>query len=224
MSGCLASLEYAEPPGAAPAPAEETADAGEPVDAAPEETAGAAPVELDPAVLAEVEQKLRAAGLTPQRRGRHGLSAELAVYFDFDSGELRPESRPALEAVLQLLADAPRVTAVRIAAHSDGRGSAAYNLRLTAVRALAVAAWLVEHGVPCERLEAVGYGEGRPIAGNITAGGFARNRRVELVIVGVDGQTWPADGGGYVAGSPCDGAVRLEDLPDPEQTPPRVPR
>lgn len=199
--GCMGGrLEYAsaeEASDATPAPDDGGAEA------AVAEPAPEAPAWLDPAVLDTVATDATELGLSPERPGEQTLYAPLSVSFANNSATLLPESTPALEAARRLLEDAPRVTAIRVAAHSDPRGSAEYNLRLTAARALAVARWLVDHGIACARVEAVGYGEDRPLSDNVTAGGWARNRRVELWVIGVDGST-RVDGGGMVMGSPCD--------------------
>ena len=71
---------------------------------------------------------------------------------------------------------------VRIEGHTDTTGTAAYNMKLSQRRADSVLAFLIESGLASERMTAVGYGMERPLADNTTAGGRARNRRVELVI------------------------------------------
>ena len=61
-------------------------------------------------------------------------------------------------------------------------GSAAYNMALTQKRAEAIAKWLIDHGVDCTRLEAVGYGQTRPIAPNSTEEYRRKNRRMDFFI------------------------------------------
>lgn len=68
--------------------------------------------------------------------------------------------------------------AIQVGGHTDARGSAALNQRLSQARAEAVAAALVERGVPLDRIVATGFGEERPIASNETESGRARNRRI----------------------------------------------
>ena len=63
---------------------------------------------------------------------------------------------------------------------TDSIGSEAYNLKLSQRRADSVRQYLVDKGVPASRLDAVGKGEGSPIADNATAEGRAQNRRVVL--------------------------------------------
>ena len=66
--------------------------------------------------------------------------------------------------------------------HTDAQGAEAYNLRLSADRAAAVRAYLVGKGITAAQLKSEGFGESKPIDDNKTAGGRARNRRVELHI------------------------------------------
>lgn len=211
LTACVgATLEYGAPASASeeePAPVEDGGAAAAPA----AEVAPEAPAWLDPAVLDQTQTHATELGLAPERAGEQALFMTLAVHFRTNSSELRPESEPALEALRALLEGAPRVTAARVAAHSDARGSAEYNLRLTAARALAVARWLVDHGIACARLDAIGYGEGGPIADNVTAGGRSQNRRVELWIAGVDGST-RIEAGGLALGSPCDPSADPERL------------
>lgn len=73
---------------------------------------------------------------------------------------------------------------VRIEGHTDDMGPAADNLRLSQVRVDAVKAYLVEkHSLKPGRLQAVGYGQSKPMAGNDTRAGRALNRRVEFIVV-----------------------------------------
>ena len=73
---------------------------------------------------------------------------------------------------------------IKIEGHTDGIGSAAYNKKLSAQRAAAVARVLIEkHDLPEERVIVEGYGESRPIASNETPEGRRSNRRVDILLV-----------------------------------------
>jgi OmpA-OmpF porin, OOP family len=73
---------------------------------------------------------------------------------------------------------------VRVEAHTDNKGPARRNLRLSKDRAAAVARYLMARGIDASRVSSEGYGESRPIDDNRTRAGRAQNRRVEFVITG----------------------------------------
>jgi OmpA-OmpF porin, OOP family len=108
-----------------------------------------------------------------------------AVKFRSGSEVLLPESWPLLNSVVQVLKDAPQLR-IRIEGHTDGEGTEDGNLELSRERAVSVMKYLVAKGVDAQRLEAMGYGETRPIDTNRTPDGRARNRRVEFHIVGAE--------------------------------------
>jgi peptidoglycan-associated lipoprotein len=71
---------------------------------------------------------------------------------------------------------------IRIEGHADERGSDEYNLALSNRRAIAAMRYLVNQGIAQERLEAVGYGEERPLDSAETEAAWAKNRRDEFRI------------------------------------------
>ncbi len=83
------------------------------------------------------------------------------VFYDFDRATLRDESCEALDRLVSLLNDNPNIT-IELSAHTDYRGSDAYNDRLSQQRAEACVDYLVAHGIAPERLTPVGYGEQQP--------------------------------------------------------------
>ena len=83
------------------------------------------------------------------------------IFYDFDKATLRPESTTALDKLVQLLQENPNVT-IELSAHTDYKGSAEYNKRLSQRRAEAVVRYLTEHGIENERLTPVGYGKEKP--------------------------------------------------------------
>jgi outer membrane protein OmpA-like peptidoglycan-associated protein len=108
------------------------------------------------------------------------LVSRLAVYFDFDSAELRPESITELERVVRFMNDIPTSTA-QIVGHTDSVGTEQYNLALSERRAKSVYDYLASRGVDPSRLQAIGRGEAEPVATNETAEGRQLNRRVMLI-------------------------------------------
>lgn len=75
-------------------------------------------------------------------------------------------------------------TRIEIAGHTDSRGDASVNLKLSQRRAEAVRKYLVQSGVNLDWVEAIGYGETQPIADNATAAGRKTNRRIEFRVLG----------------------------------------
>jgi outer membrane protein OmpA-like peptidoglycan-associated protein len=100
------------------------------------------------------------------------------IRFDSDSATLRPESYPRLGRVVEYMEHMPD-SRIRIAGHTDNVGNPRANLRLSERRAQAVRQYLVDHGIDGDRIEAVGYGQERPVAPNDTESGRAQNRRIE---------------------------------------------
>ncbi len=103
-----------------------------------------------------------------------------SVAFLPGSSEIRPESDAIIEQVAQVLLENPDLGGLSVDGHTDTSGSAAFNKHLSEDRARAVQGRLLELGVPRERLQAVGFGETRPIDSNQTAEGRYRNGRVEF--------------------------------------------
>ena len=83
------------------------------------------------------------------------------IFYDFDKATLRPESASALDELVVLLKENPNVT-IELSAHTDYKGSAEYNKRLSQRRAESVVKYLTEHGIENERLTPVGYGKEMP--------------------------------------------------------------
>jgi OOP family OmpA-OmpF porin len=108
------------------------------------------------------------------------LVSRLAVYFDFDRSELRPESITELERVVQFMNDIPTSTA-KIVGHTDSIGTEEYNQALSERRAKAVFDYLASRGVSPSRMQSIGMGESEPVADNATAEGRQLNRRVMLI-------------------------------------------
>ncbi len=111
------------------------------------------------------------------------------VFFEFDKASLQGDrSNDLLNQVSALLRANPQVTRIRIEGHTDDKGNDGYNLELSQARAETVRTYLVGRGIDLARLDAVGFGETRPIDSNKKEAGRDRNRRVEFTIVDVDGK------------------------------------
>ena len=105
------------------------------------------------------------------------------IYFETNRATIKPESFPILDEVAKVLIDNPHITKVRVDGHTDDVGRDKYNQRLSAKRARAVVKYLIRAGVKKGRLSYKGFGEAKPITGNDTPEGRARNRRVEFTIL-----------------------------------------
>lgn len=100
--------------------------------------------------------------------------------FDFGKATIRSKSYTTLNRVAALLIE--KNFSLKLAGHTDSKGSDAFNLRLSKDRAEAVKAYLVSQGANASRIEAIGYGESQPIVTNNTEKGRQQNRRVEFTL------------------------------------------
>jgi len=101
------------------------------------------------------------------------------VNFDYNKASLRTEAFGKLDRAVGEIRNWGDGT-VEIGGHTDSRGSAEYNMELSLKRAETVKRYLVDKGVPAEKLVVKGYGETQPVADNDTEAGRFQNRRVEL--------------------------------------------
>ena len=106
-----------------------------------------------------------------------------AIHFEFDSDVIKRESHPILVAVAKTMLTNPDIALIEVQGHTDDRGSAAYNLDLSERRSLSVVRFLVEQGVEPARLTNHGYGEELPLDRHHNEAAWARNRRVEFIIL-----------------------------------------
>lgn len=110
------------------------------------------------------------------------VRVEMDVKFDFNKAEVKEGSKADIKAVADFMSQYPQTTAT-VEGHTDSVGPDAYNQKLSERRADAVRDVLVnEYGVSADRVDAVGYGESRPVADNANAEGRAINRRVEAEV------------------------------------------
>lgn len=131
---------------------------------------------------AKLRQKLEGTGVSVTRNGDNIiLNMPSAITFDVNSSALKSNFFDVLDSVNLVLKEY-KSTLVTVAGHTDSSGADDYNMTLSQQRAQTVAQYLQNHGVAPERLAAVGYGESQPVAGNDTADGKARNRRVEITL------------------------------------------
>jgi peptidoglycan-associated lipoprotein len=104
------------------------------------------------------------------------------IYFDFDSYVLRQDARDALDKNFQWMKN-NAAEKVRLEGHCDERGSDEYNLALGEKRARAAQNYLSTLGVSADRLSVISYGKEKPADPGHNEDAWAKNRRVEFVIV-----------------------------------------
>ena len=105
----------------------------------------------------------------------------LNINFDNNSAVIKNEYKKNLETFANILKQNKSLTAV-IEAHTDGKGSDAYNQNLSDRRAVSVINALKALDINTSRLKSIGYGESQPIATNDTEAGKAINRRVTALV------------------------------------------
>lgn len=105
------------------------------------------------------------------------------VLFDFDKAVIKPEGKSKLDDISNKVGGVNLEVVIAIG-HADAVGSDAYNQRLSIRRAESVKAYLVSKGVQGNRVYTEGKGEKQPVADNKTRDGRAKNRRVEIEVIG----------------------------------------
>jgi OOP family OmpA-OmpF porin len=153
--------------------------------------APAAIVEAPPAPPVVVEAPPAPAAAAPAKPAAPVAPAPTAVkvtfetdtFFAFDKSVLQPAGKAKLEDLVSKL-QGTDIEVIVATGHTDSTGTDAYNQKLSMRRANAVKAFLVSKGLPAERVFTEGKGEKQPVASNKTAEGRAKNRRVEVEVVG----------------------------------------
>jgi chemotaxis protein MotB len=112
-----------------------------------------------------------------------------AILFDSGKAEVKPEGQAILQKIVSIVKDV-KDRAIRVEGHTDnvpiiGMLAKKYptNWELSAARAINVARTLQEQGIDPAQLSTAAYGEYKPVAGNDTPEGKAKNRRIEIVLV-----------------------------------------
>jgi OOP family OmpA-OmpF porin len=138
----------------------------------------------EPVVVAEAPVAAPApAPAPPPQPTSEKVSFAAEALFDFDKAVVKPEGKVALDEMMAKLQGMNTEVMIAVG-HTDSVGSNEYNAKLSLRRADAVKAYLVSKGLDPARLYTEGKGETQPIADNATAEGRAKNRRVNIEIVG----------------------------------------
>lgn len=137
---------------------------------------------------AKLRERLLNSGVQVQRDGDNLiLLMPSDITFDVNQSAIKPNFYDTLNSVAIVLDEFDKTT-VTVYGHADSTGPEDYNQQLSQRRALSVSNYLAAQGVSPGRLQAVGFGESRPIADNATESGRRLNRRVEVVIDPVESQ------------------------------------
>jgi outer membrane protein OmpA-like peptidoglycan-associated protein len=120
-----------------------------------------------------------------------GAPAVSDVQFAANTTTLSPGAKRRLDPLIVQLRDDDSIHVV-VEGYTDNTGTHESNLQVSLVRARAVKAYLVENGIPADRVQALGLGDQYPIASNRTEEGRRQNRRVEIVVDRTGGRPGPA--------------------------------
>jgi len=104
------------------------------------------------------------------------------IFFDYGKSTLRPESYAELGILLKLMNDIPTLK-IEISGHTDNKGAADFNQKLSESRAKSVVDYLISKGIDATRMTFKGYGFTQPIATNATEEGRQMNRRTEFKVL-----------------------------------------
>jgi peptidoglycan-associated lipoprotein len=146
---------------------------------------GGGPVTMTASVTVNAPQPVPTATVNPPGRNPVDiLNSEVKdIYFDYDRSEVREDARAILtrnaDVLKQIFTQSPNF-AVVVEGHADERGSAEYNLGLSDRRATATKEFLVQLGVPADRLKPVSMGKERPQCTESNESCWGRNRRAHF--------------------------------------------
>jgi OOP family OmpA-OmpF porin len=161
MAGCATAPEPAPTPKAAPA----------------------APAPAPAPVAAPAPAPAPKPAPAPQPPAASKVTYAADAFFDFDKSVLKPEAKAKLDDLAGKVKGINLEVIIAVG-HTDSVGTDAYNQKLSVRRAEAVKAYLVSKGIEKNRVYTEGKGEKQPVADNKTSEGRAKNRRVEIEVVG----------------------------------------
>ena len=131
----------------------------------------------------EAAERARRDSIAAENARMEGLRSTMMamIYFDFDRSDLTDQSRSTLDQKVPILRANPNLM-IRIAGHTDERGSDQYNQALGQRRAAAAKRYLTGRGIAENRIDIVSFGEERPVAMGTDEGSYSQNRRAEFEI------------------------------------------
>lgn len=107
--------------------------------------------------------------------------AEKKIYFDYDKSDIKPEFRPVLSSVVELMKEFSDIN-IRIEGSCDERGTAAYNLALGERRANTAKQYLMDAGISGSRIGTKSWGEERPVEQGHDESAWSKNRRDDFIV------------------------------------------
>ena len=119
----------------------------------------------------------------PQAPAASKVTYAADAFFDFDKATLKPAGKAKLDDLVGKVKGINLEVIIAVG-HTDSVGSDVYNQKLSVKRAESVKAYLVSKGIEKNRIYTEGKGEKQPVADNKTNEGRAKNRRVEIEVVG----------------------------------------
>jgi OOP family OmpA-OmpF porin len=144
----------------------------------------AAPAPMAPAApAAAAPMAPKAAAPAPMPVAASKVTYASDAFFDFDKAVLKPEGKAKLDDLVGKVKGINLEVIIAVG-HTDATGPDSYNQKLSVQRSEAVKAYLVSKGIEKNRVYTEGKGEAQPAADNKTREGRAKNRRVEIEVVG----------------------------------------
>ena len=138
---------------------------------------------------AKLRNQLGRSGVSVQRDGNNiNLIMPGNIAFSTNNADINANFYEVLNSVALVLQEFDK-TIVVVTGHTDNLGSTALNQRLSQQRASSVSSYFLSKNILADRLETVGAGESQPIASNNTKAGRDQNRRVEITLLPIDGQS-----------------------------------
>lgn len=137
-------------------------------------------------VVVQAPNILSEADINYDDKGRLVINIE-NIYYDTAKHNIRYSERPKLDRLIEIMNKYPDIR-VEIGAHTDCRGKASYNMRLSDRRAKSARKYVIEGGIQSNRIFGRGYGEGNPVNDcdcrrKCTQQEYQANRRTEFVII-----------------------------------------
>ena len=150
---------------------------------APKAAPAPAPAPAPAAAPAPAPRAAAPAAAAPAPAAATKVTYAADAFFDFNKSVLKAEGKAKLDDLVGKVKGINLEVIIAVG-HTDAVGSDAYNQKLSVKRSDAVKAYLVSKGIEKNRVYTEGKGEKQPVADNNTAAGRAKNRRVEIEVVG----------------------------------------